>query len=159
MPLSWTRRLRRNEQGAVFLEFALVLPLLFSLLLGIFTGGQAYGDKISLVEAVREGARYGASLPLGTGASPVTTWESAVKSRVVSASGGSLASGDVCVKFALPTGGTDCGLGDPPGATNEPSVHLVKVSATRGVTLQFFFFTMRKTMDGRLTARFERDTG
>jgi TadE-like protein len=157
--LCWIRRRRRNEQGAVFLEFALVLPLLFSLLLGIFTGGQAYGDKISLVEAVREGARYGASLPVGTGASAVTTWESAVKSRVVSASNGGLATGDVCVKFALPSGGTDCGLSDPPGATNEPNVHLVKVSASRGVKLQFFFFTMNKVMSGSLTARFERDTG
>ena len=47
----------RNERGAVFLEFAVVLPLLLSLVLGIFTGGMAYTSKVGVVEAVREGAR------------------------------------------------------------------------------------------------------
>jgi Flp pilus assembly protein TadG len=151
--------LRRPEQGAVFLEFALVLPLLMSLVLGIFTGGAAYTNKIGLVEAVREGARYGASLPMGTGTDALTTWKDRVRNRVVDASGGDVAAGDVCVEFVLPTGGTICGLADPAGASNEPSVHLVKVSATRGAKMEFFFFTKNTTMLGKLVARYERDTG
>jgi hypothetical protein len=143
----------------VFLEFALVLPLLMALFLGIFTGGQAYTDNISLVEAVREGARYGASLPLGTGASAISNWESGVRSRVVSASGGELVAADVCVKLVLPTGASDCGVSDPAGAANEATVHLVKVSATRSTKLEFFFFSMNRVMNPRLAARFERDTG
>jgi hypothetical protein len=157
--LPWTRRRALNERGAVVFEFALVAPLLLALLLGIFTGGQAYTRNISLVEAVQEGARYGASLPLGTGASAITTWESGVRNRVVSASGGELVSADVCVKFVLPTGGSDCGVSDPPGAANEPTVHLVKVSATKSATLEFFFFKMNRLMNPSLAARFERDTG
>ena len=140
-------------------EFAMVLPLLLSLVLGILTGGLAYTNKIGLVEAVREGARFGASLPLGTDVNALTTWEGRVRSRVVTASGGDLTPADVCVKWVLPTGASDCGLADPPGATNEPSVHLVKVSATRPAKMEFFFFTQSTVMASRLVARFERDTG
>ena len=141
----------------MFVEFAIVLPLFMALVLGIYTGGLAYTNKISLVEAVREGARYGASLPLGT--DPVTTWETGVRNRVVSASGGEVAFGDVCVRLVLPTGGVHCGISDPPGASNEPAVHLVKVSATKQAKIEFFFHTSKPLMRGQVVARFERDTG
>lgn len=158
---------RRNERGAVFFEFTLVLPLFLSLVLGIYTGGAAYTDKIGLVEAVREGARFGASLPMGTDANALTTWQDSVKNRVVSASGGDVKFEDVCVKWVLPalvttttaTPSTTCGLSDPAGALNEPTVHLVKVSATKPAKLEFFLFSKSTTLTGRLVARFERDTG
>lgn len=149
----------RNEHGSVVIELAMVAPLFLALVLAIFTGGLTYTNKISLVEAVREGARYGASLPLGTGVGAISTWESSVRSRVVGASGGDIASADVCVKLALPTGGSDCGLADPPGASNEPTVHLVKVSANKPARLEFLFFKMDRVMVGKIVARFERDTG
>ncbi|MDQ3640297.1 MAG: pilus assembly protein [Actinomycetota bacterium] len=157
MPSSARRHRPRTERGAVFVEFAMVLPLFMALVLGIYTGGLAYTNKISLVEAVREGARYGASLPVGT--DPVTTWETGVRNRVVFASGGEVAFGDVCVKFVLPTGGSDCGITDPPGASNEPAVHLVKVSATKQAKIEFFFYTSEPLLRGQIVARFERDTG
>lgn len=143
----------------MFLEFAVVLPLLLSIVLGIFTGGMAYTSKIGVVEAVREGARYGASMELGTGAGALAAWEEGVKNRVIDASAGEIAPADVCVKFVLPTGASDCGLADPPGATNEPSVHLVKVSATKPSKVEFFFFTRDLVLRGQLVARYERDTG
>jgi len=153
------RRPRRTERGAVLFEFGLVLPLLLSVVLGIFTGGLAYTNKISVVEAVREGARYGASLPMGTGPSALTTWETGVRQRVVNALGDNGTSTTVCVKLVLPTGGTDCGLSDPPGASTEPTVHLVKVSASRPARLEFLFFKTDTLLQGKLVARFERDTG
>ncbi len=157
----------RSERGAVLFEFMLVLPLFLSLILGIYTGGVAYTHKIGLVEAVREGARYGASLPMGTGPTALTTWETLVRDRVVSASGGDVRFEDVCVKFVLPalttttttTLSTSCGLSDPAGALNEPTVHLVKVSATQPATMEFFLFSRSTTLTGKLVARFERDTG
>ena len=144
----------------MFLEFAIVLPLLMSLVLGIYTGGLTYTDKISLVEAVREGSRYGASLLLGT--DPVSTWETNVRNRVVSASGGDVAFENVCVQFAtvgapVPAGHCDPGIADPPGASNEPSIHLVKVSATKQAKIEFFFFTSEPLLRGKIVARFERD--
>ena len=157
MPSSARRHRFGSERGSVFLEFAIVMPLLMALVLGIYTGGLAYTNKISLVESVREGARYGASRLVGTDS--VTTWETSVRNRVVSASGGDVAFDDVCVKFVLPTGGSDCGISDPPGASNEPSVHLVKVSATKQSKIEFFFFTSEPLLRGKIVARFERDTG
>ena len=159
MPSPRRRGHRRSERGAVFLEFALVLPLLMSLILGIYTGGQAYTNKIGVVEAVREGARYGASLPMGTDVNALATWKGLVRSRVVDASGGDILPADVCVEWVAPGAGTLCGLADPTGASNEPSVHLVKVSATRPAKMEFFFFSKNTTLRGQLVARFERDTG
>ncbi|MGH9278547.1 MAG: TadE family protein [Acidimicrobiales bacterium] len=135
------------------------MPILFALLLGITTGGQAYASKISVVEAVREGARFGASLQLGQGATAISTFESAVTSRVVAAGGGSLAAGDVCVRIVLPIGGTDCGVPDPAGASAEPNVHIVKVSGSRQATIGFFFFATKTTVSAKLGARYERDSG
>ena len=140
-------------------EFAIVLPLFLSLLFGVVTGGLAYASKVAVVEAVREGARFGASLKLGSGPTAVADWETAVRQRVVEASGGDLALADVCARLVLPTGGSDCGLGDPPGAAAESTVHLVKVSAARAATLEFLFFRTNTTVGGQLTARYERDTG
>jgi Flp pilus assembly protein TadG len=157
---SLTRSRRpRSERGAIFLEFAVVLPLLLALILGIFTGGQAYSEKIAVIESVREGARYGASLPMGSGAGALTAWEAAVRNRVTDASNGNVAPADVCIAWVLPSGTSHCGLADPAGASNEPTVHLVKVSATKAVKMEFFLFSRSTTLTGRLVARFERDTG
>lgn len=149
----------RSERGAVVLEMALVAPLLLALLLGITSGGQAYSTKVTMVGAVREGARFGATLQLGTGPTAVSDFEASVVDRVVSSSAGRLAPGDVCVRLVLPHGTVDCGLADPAGASAQPSVHVVKVSATKATTLQFFFAQTRPTLNEKLSARYERDTG
>lgn len=162
-------RTDRSERGAVFFEFTLVLPLFLALILGIYTGGMAYTNKIALVEAVREGSRYGASLPTGNAANAVTTWQASVRDRVVASSGGALTAADVCVAFVLPTAVSasttttvanwDCGVRDPSGAINEPLVHLVKVSATKPATMEFFLFSKSTVLRASAVARFERDTG
>lgn len=143
----------------MLVEAVLVLPVLFALLLGITTGGQAYATKIGMVESVREGARFGASLGLGTTSTAVADFEASVVSRVVAASGGSLTAADVCVKLVLPTGASDCGVADPAGASAESTVHLVKVSATKPAVIQFFFRSTTSTLVSKLAARYERDTG
>lgn len=52
---------RRQDRGAAAVEFALVLPILCMLLFGIISFGFGISDKVALVNAVREGARFGAS--------------------------------------------------------------------------------------------------
>ena len=47
----------RNQQGAVMVELALVLPVLVLLLFGIVEFGRGYNASIELTSAVREGAR------------------------------------------------------------------------------------------------------
>ena len=68
----------KGERGAVAVEFALVLPLLVMLLLGIATAGLSYTRAIGVTNAVREGARFAATAD----ASVPATWSSDVISRV-----------------------------------------------------------------------------
>lgn len=134
-------------------------PFFLSLVLGIFTGGMAYFQKLTMEEAVRDGARYGAAYLTGTGTGELSSWETAVKARVAETAGGVVSSSDVCAKLVQPTSSSACGLADPSGASAETTVRLVKVSATRTAKLEFFFFEMSRTMTAQFVARYERDTG
>jgi Flp pilus assembly protein TadG len=49
--------IRRRESGQSLLEFAIVLPILLALLVGIFEFGVAWNRKQVLTNAAREGAR------------------------------------------------------------------------------------------------------
>ena len=138
----------------------MVLPLAFALLLGVLTGGHAYFQKISLVDAAREGARYGASLkltPVG-----VNGWREAVKSRVVAISGGQVTASEVCAELVKPTGSdTTCGVSDPQGAASDPTsltpASIVKVSVSKSARVEFVFFSTSPTITGKVAARYERD--
>lgn len=148
----------RNQRGTAIVELALVLPVVTALALGIITGGQAYFQKISLVDAAREGARYGASLKVAD----LPTWQFDVQSRIVQVSGGQLTAAQVCTALVVPTGSdTSCGVADPAGASTDPVVgapaSVVKVSVSRPAQLQAFFFTQTITLSANIAARYERD--
>jgi Flp pilus assembly protein TadG len=49
-----------QETGAAAVEFALILPILLVLVLGIAEMGRAFNIQVSLSEAAREAARYAA---------------------------------------------------------------------------------------------------
>ena len=53
---SMTNR-RRDDRGAVMVEFAIILPILLMLLMGIIEFGRAYNIQVSIQAAAREGAR------------------------------------------------------------------------------------------------------
>lgn len=72
-----TRTRARREGGAVAVEFALIFPVLVMLLAGIVTAGMSYTNAIGLTNAVREGARYGATADTASG-----TWAADVVTRV-----------------------------------------------------------------------------
>lgn len=46
-----------GDRGAVMVEFALILPILLMLLVGIIEFGRAYNTTVSMQSAAREGAR------------------------------------------------------------------------------------------------------
>ena len=52
---------RNQEKGAELVEFALVLPLLLVLCLGVVEFGRAYYTYNLLTKAVRDGARFGSA--------------------------------------------------------------------------------------------------
>ena len=75
--------MRRREEGASAVEFAILAPLLFMLLFGIIGFGLAFLQVQSIRTAVREGGRYAA-----TGQSV-----SATQQRVIDAATGYVPSG------------------------------------------------------------------
>jgi Flp pilus assembly pilin Flp len=64
MVMNGFRRLLQRDHGAAAIEFALVVPLLLMLLLGIVSFGFALNAHVTLTQASREGVR---ALALKTG--------------------------------------------------------------------------------------------
>jgi Flp pilus assembly protein TadG len=90
-----------REHGAALVEFALILPLFMMLILGMFTGGIAYNQKLSLTHAAREGARYGATVPASQTFTS-GTWAENVRTLIVDRGTGELApatGATVCVSL------------------------------------------------------------
>lgn len=50
---------RRDDRGAAAVEFALILPILLVLVLGIVQFGLTFTQWLEMVSAAREGARWG----------------------------------------------------------------------------------------------------
>ena len=144
---------RDDERGAGLVEFALVLPLLMMLVLGLVSGGIAYNRKISITNAVREGTRYGATLTCSAACVSGGAWISQVKARVAEVSGGELSASDVCAWVGTASGTVQCGQADPPGAGG---TMVVKVSASKGAELDAIFFRRNLTLTSKSTARYER---
>lgn len=57
------QRTRGGEQGANLVEFALVLPLLILLLVGVADFGRAFNSYLVITNASREGARFASHFP------------------------------------------------------------------------------------------------
>lgn len=55
------RRLLRQQDGAVIVEFALVVPFLFLIVFGIIDFSRAYAQLNNINSSLREGARFGAA--------------------------------------------------------------------------------------------------
>ncbi len=59
------RIVRKSEQGQSFLEFALIVPVLFIMLLGVAVISQGFNMQMVLYGAAYEGARVWAKNPAG----------------------------------------------------------------------------------------------
>lgn len=104
--MSWLSRAptARHDRGAAAVEFALVVPLLLLLIFGLITTGMTFSDHLSATNAVREGARYGASADASS-----ASWATSVRDRVkqVYFNAGSAVSDDqICVKLVQSGGAT-----------------------------------------------------
>jgi Flp pilus assembly protein TadG len=94
------RRCRRSQQGAAALEFALVVPLLVMLLLGMTTAGVSLNKALGTTDAIREGARFGGTTPTTPVPVGSSSWSAAIQTKTVELSAGSLTStAQVCVKL------------------------------------------------------------
>lgn len=110
------RRLRRSaDNGVAAVEFALILPVLLLLVLGIINFGFLFGQKLSLNQAVREGARQ-AVVP-GTNNGEDVNELTEIQDVVRGSLGGLVPSGQVTVVAknggtATPTGCKAIAVGD-----------------------------------------------
>lgn len=165
--------MRTDERGASLVEFALVLPVFFMLLLGMFTGGVAYNRKMVMTQATREAARYGATLPLAS--YPTTdAWLDAVAAVAVASAenelGSSVPGHTLCVAYVFQPGspvsttrrrhqvgtllltrdgGTCFADGRPPSEAR------VQVVAERASTLEALVFAHNLTLRSQAVARYE----
>jgi len=158
---------------------------LLALIFGMFSGGIAYNRKLVLTNAVREGSRYGATLPVA--AAPALTpactdqidcWLAQVATVTKQAAegelGNSVAGWKVCVAYVYPDGTdtndktrsrllTPSGLGAPtPAGTCFPSSdgrptgeRRVQVTAERPDKLQYLVSTTNLTLFSQAVTRFE----
>ncbi len=116
----------RGDSGAAAVEFALVLPVLMAIVLGILGFGRAFHTQIDFSNAAQEGARY---LVFTGGATSGTA-----KNIVVAASSVSpaLTTAEVSVSGSCATAGSD-----------------VTVTAARVVTFDYVLGTWNRTVTGK----------
>jgi Flp pilus assembly protein TadG len=172
----WRSRPKDDDRGAALVEFALVFPLLVVMLLGIVTGGLAYNQKLQVTHAVREGARYGATIPAGQDWTS-GTWASNVRDLVVERSAGDLAGSQICValventsatttvvvsvtgkpadNFTTNTDGTPCYAESYPQYNSNDVGRRVQVRAVRPAVIELGFTKYDIQLAGQATARAE----
>lgn len=102
---------RRDQKGAAAVEFALIMPVFIMLIFGLVTTAFVYNDKLSVANAVREGARFGASTLASTGSPPAgnAVWADDVRKRVQQVyfnAGSTLSNSQICVALVSGTGAT-----------------------------------------------------
>lgn len=160
---SSTRPISSTERGAVFVEFALVFPILAMFLAGLVSAGLLLDANLQLTHATREGARYGATLPQGQ-AFASGTWSSNVRQLVIEREGGRLADAEVCVALVAgnpavavtsahtTAGGTNPCFDDSAAGDSE---RRVQVTTERTLNFDALVFSRPITLSSPATARHE----
>lgn len=101
---------RSDDRGAVLVEFALILPILTMLLLGLVSGAIAWNENLALSQGARVAGRRAVTTPLPATQTSVSMgpWLDAVANHAVAASEGKMASTvsgrAVCVAYVYPAG-------------------------------------------------------
>jgi Flp pilus assembly protein TadG len=161
---------RRDERGASMVEFVLIVPVFLMMIFGGITAAMAYEHKAEVVHAVRDGARYGATVPLGqcdtTSVCGSRNWAQLVQYVTSQRSGGTLTTSQICVALVKDansvysrTGGvystaTNDTCFDDGGGDTTPRVH---VSATKGGdTINLVLGSIPVTLNSKGTARYEQ---
>jgi Flp pilus assembly protein TadG len=170
------RRSGRDERGAAMVEFVLIMPLFLLIIFGGVTAALAYEHKADVVHAVRDGARYGSTVPPGQCDTVANcgnrNWAQLVQYVTAQRSDGTLSTSQICV--ALVTGssgavytrtggvystGTNSTF-PTTGCFNDGNVdsgNRVHVSAVRnGDKINLIFTTLSVGQRSRGTARYEQ---
>lgn len=153
----------RTERGAAAVEFALVAPIVIMLLIGTVTVALAYSQHVALSNAVREGARLGASTPQGA------SWLGSVQQHTSDSYSDpdGLAASDVCATLIKTTGGASpsyttliaapaaCGTA-PSNPTSVAAGCFVKVWASKQTHLNWILGSADPWMKAAAVAIYDR---
>ncbi len=127
-------RLLRGTEAAALMEFAVALPLLVVIAVGVFDFGAAFNLKQKLNNAAREGARYGSIQPtndlFGSVAPPASV--EAVRFAVDS--------------YLLAAGISDCGLATAPKPGSGSPGYAWTYSASSGCGGQSLQLTIQRAL-------------
>lgn len=166
-------RRRTSESGSTIVEFALIFPVLVTMMMGTVTAGLAYNDKLSIANAVRDSARLGSAIDYNTAPTTPTTWANSVQLRVQQAyanSASSLALSQICVQLLKDDGttvlaapavqGTSCGtVPDPPTAV-PPGSCVVKVWVSKPAKIELALLPqINFTISARTVSYYGRTVG
>jgi len=164
---------RGGERGAALVEFVLILPLLLMVIFGGVTTATAYHFKSGIVQAVRDGARYGATVPVEQ-CDTVTNcgnrnWAQLVQYVTSKQSEGALTTGDICVALVAGstgavytrTGGVySAGPGSSTGCFNDGNADTgmrAHVSGTRnGEKIILIIANIPVSLSSKAAARYEQ---
>lgn len=157
-------------------EFVIILPLFVMLIFGGITAGLVYERRSEVVHAVRDGARYGSTVPLGqcdtTSSCGDRNWAELVQYVTAQRSAGSLDVADICV--ALVGGSSGAVFSRAGGVYSTPTSALfpdptcfsdgnvdagarVHVSAVhRGARINLIFSSVAATVRSTGIARYEQ---
>jgi len=90
-------------------EFALIMPVFLIIIFGGITAALAYEHKADVVHAVRDGARYGATVPLGqcdtTANCGSRNWAQLVQYVTAQRSDAALSTSQICVALVAGSSG------------------------------------------------------
>jgi Flp pilus assembly protein TadG len=155
----WARRRARarDDRGVVVVEFALVLPVLMILLLGIFSGAMAWNESQGLGQGSRVAARYASTLPLpvdagdGTFTSQMHAWLDGIADRAIASSEGAMDLGvagrAVCVAYV-----------HLPGVTGDETVSRQLVGSSRTSGTSPCFADGQAAQERRVQVMLERES-
>lgn len=117
------RRLRRDRRGVSALEFAVIAPVMVTVMLAAFDFGNAAQQQIALQEAVRSGAAYAQYFP---------TDKVGIRGAVTGAMPDGWSLSDVPVVSCTCNGGAAFSCDNPPA--NCPPPLMLTISATMPYT-------------------------
>jgi Flp pilus assembly protein TadG len=119
-------RLTQDERGAAIVEMAIALPVLTSMIYGIFTLGQLFEANAGMQHALGEGARYGTlCLSMAGGGTCTVPTDTQISTRVSSK------------LFGTSNGTFDTPVVDSTNAANG----FRTITVTYHQTMNFLFFT------------------
>ena len=159
-------------------EFALVLPVLMVLILGLVSAASAWNQSQSMTHAGQVAARFGSTVPWPSSTTDRDAWLDAIIDRSISTSTGAMSTGvggrAICVAYVDPAGAAPDktvsrrinAAGTRTSATTEcfsdslgTTAKRVQVVMDRSSTIEIGFHRQDVHLHRTIVYRFEADLG